>query len=363
MDKKIKFYIDKSLINKDLTHIPLLFPLWGSPLTDSTPFNVSLFNTYNYDTDYFCFVENINNADFLLIPYRYNVLRGKYQELFNSFIRKSKEYSKPIFIDGTGDVEYPINYKNVYTLRIGGYRFEKSPNDIHIPPYADDLLERFYGGDVQVREKQEIPVIGFAGWARLTTYQRVKSFVKELLIRIAGLYNDNYIAKKKGIFFRMEAIKRLQKSKLIHTNFLIRKSYSAHTATAEKNIQELRKEYIDNFINSDYALCIRGDANASTRLYEALSLGRIPVILDTECNFPLEDKINYKEFSLIIDFRDLPRIDSIIRNFHNTLSNDEFRDMQRKGREVYRNYFRVDALTPYIMACLNDFLSDSKNSI
>ena len=361
--KGIKFYINKKFINKDIPHIPMLYPLWGLQLTDSTPFNVSLFNTYNYDTDYFSFVDNAEDADFLLVPYRYNVLRKSHKHLFNDFIEESKKYNKPILIDGTGDTEYPIEYKDAYTLRISGYRFEEGIHDIHMPPYADDLLERFCGGKLHVKEKQTVPTVGFAGWAELTLFQSVKWFIKELPIRIVGLFNSKYLAKKKGIFFRKEAVQRLQSSNLVRTNFLVRKSYSAHVATAEKDPQELRQEFVDNFIHSDYALCIRGDANASTRLYEALSLGRIPVILDTECFFPLKDKIKYEEFSLVIDFRDLPRIDSIIRDFHDNISNEEFKKMQRRAREVYRQYFRIDALTPHIMGYLKESLGQYKSNV
>lgn len=353
-DKKIKFYINKSLINKDLPHIPLLYPFWGPDLTNRNPFRVALFNTYNYDTDYFCLVDNVRDADFILIPYRYNVLRKKHRKLFEAFLNESKKYNKPILVDGAGDIEYKIDHKNAYVLRIGGYRFEKNSNDIHIPPYADNILERFCNGGLQIREKQEIPTVGFAGWAHFTPYQYTRSFIRGLPNRIVGLFNKNYAAKKKGVFFRIEAIKILKASSLIHTNFLIRKSFSGNASTAEKDPQELRKEFVDNLINSDYALCIRGDANASVRLFEALSIGRIPIILDTECVFPLKDKVNYKDFSLVIDFRDLPRIDSIIRDFHDKISNEEFKEMQRKACDAHQQYFRVDSLTSHIMSYLRD---------
>ena len=356
-DKKVKFYINKNLIDKNLPHNPLLYPFWGPDMTNRNPFRVALFNAHNYDTDYFCLVDNIKDADFILIPYRYNALRKKNYKLFETHLDESKKYNKPVLIDATGDIEYKIDYKNVYALRISGYRFEKSSNDIHIPPYADDLLERFYDGDLHIREKQEVPIVGFAGWAYLSPYQYVRSFIRGLPNRIVGLFNKNYAAKKKGVFFRMETIKILKASSLIRTNFLVRKSFSGNRKTVEKDPQELRKEFVDNFIDSDYALCIRGDANASVRLFEALSMGRIPIILDTEYIFPLENKVNYKDFSLIVDFRDLPRIDSVIRDFHDKISNEEFKEMQHRAREAYRQYFRVDSLTPHIMNYLMNFIN------
>jgi hypothetical protein len=111
----------------------------------------------------------------------------------------------------------------------------------------------------------------------------------------------------------------------------------------------LRREFIENLLESDYALDVRGDANASIRLFEILSLGRIPVILDTERNLPFSDKINYSDFSLIIDFRDLEKLPEKIAEFNKSISEEKYRDMQRLARAAYLQYFRVDALTRHIM--------------
>ena len=109
-------------------------------------------------------------------------------------------------------------------------------------------------------------------------------------------------------------------------------------------MRKLQEEMVDTILQSDYALDVRGDANDSTRLFEILSLGRIPVIIDTERNFPFSDKVDYSSFALIVDFRDIHYLPERIAEFHKNISSERFEQMQRNARDAYINYFRIDAL-------------------
>jgi hypothetical protein len=91
-----------------------------------------------------------------------------------------------------------------------------------------------------------------------------------------------------------------------------------------------------------------------------MALGRIPVILDTECNFPFSDKIDYTSFALIVDFRDIKKLPELIAEFHKNISPERFEQMQKNAREAYINYFRVDALIRPIVEELRAKLSLSE---
>ena len=105
---------------------------------------------------------------------------------------------------------------------------------------------------------------------------------------------------------------------------------------------------VDTILQSDYALDVRGDANNSTRLFEILSLGRIPVIVDTERNFPFSEKIDYSSFALVVDFRDVRRLPERIAEFHKNISPKRFEEMQRNARDAFLSYFRNDAIMRHI---------------
>src|SRR6185437_191621 len=122
-------------------------------------------------------------------------------------VRVARQAGLPLLIDGIGDIEQPIDTPNAYVLRIGGYRFAQEKNSIHIPPASDDLLERCKGGVLELRHKSaEKPVVGFAGWARLSFKQRMRNIIKELPIRIAGVFDRKQFARIKGVRWRERAV-------------------------------------------------------------------------------------------------------------------------------------------------------------
>ncbi len=326
-------------------HSPLMNPWWGNPIVEESIFAKQFFDTYSFDTKYYSITDDIAQADMVFPPYSHNWLLQYDNDLFDECVRVARESGLPLFIDGIADVEYPINIENSYVLRYGGYRFLPERGRIQIPPLADDFLERYKGGKLEVRKKGEgKPSIGFAGWAVLSPRQYLRTIIKEIPIRLRSIIDSRYRACIKGVLWRQEAIKILRKSPLLMFNLLVRTSFSANPKTAQGDMRKLREEMINSILENDYALDVRGDANDSTRLFEILSLGRIPVIIDTERNFPLKDKVDYSSFALIVDFRDLKNLPERIAEFHKNVSPERFEQMQRNARNAYVTYFRIDVL-------------------
>lgn len=58
-----------------------------------------------------------------------------------------------------------------------------------------------------------------------------------------------------------------------------------------------RKEYYNNLASGSITFCSRGGGNFSYRFYEALSFGRIPLLIDTDCELPFEysEKIKWED--------------------------------------------------------------------
>lgn len=349
MNKPIVFYIDPTW-RREMPHIPLLYPFWGNCLDkDRVPYQYALFERHHFDTTLYLITEKAEEADMVLMPYAYNLLRQHAPEMIASCVAEANKQGKFLLVDGVGDVEYPVAMSNVLILRYGGYTFSLQGNEIIIPPYADDLLEVYCGGELRIRQKRKKAKIGFSGWAELTPKQELRAFVKELHTRMRSIFDSHYKACKKGIFFRRDAISALQHSPIVETNFLIRRSYSGHSDTASDTAERLQQEFVDNLLSSDYGLDVRGDANASTRLFEMLSLGCIPVIVDTERNFPFRDGLDYSSFAIIVNFRDIQKLPEKIAEFHRNISQERFEQMQRNARDAYCTYFRVDVLTRPLM--------------
>lgn len=350
-NKPLKLYANKNFIDTGLQHIPLLFPFWGEILKIKAPYDRKT-QQYGFDASRFKLVPSIKDTEYLLIPYDYWHLRRKRPDLLDKIINEAQQNHKPILIDASGDVFGKINVPNSRILRINQYRFDLPQNEITVPVPCEDLLESYADGKVILREKGKVPVVGFVGWGKISFRQRMRTLIKELPRRFVSIFIKRYVVYRKGVFWRERAIKIFEKSKLVRSNFIIRSSYSGHTNTLVGDFEKNRREFVENILGSDYTLIVRGDANAATRFYETLSLGRIPVVIDTECMFPLEDKINYKEFCVFINYTDINRAPEILAQFHENLSSEQFVAMQEKARYTFENYLRYDAFSRHLVDVL-----------
>lgn len=346
---KLRLYVNPAWRREGI-HSPLLNPWWGNPYPESAIFGKELFDTYEFDTKYYTITDDIQAADMVFPPYPQLWLLRHDTKLFDECVQTATQSGLSLFIDGLGDIETPVEVGNAYILRYGGYRFLPERGSINIFPLADDLLERYRGGQLNIRKKgSEKPIIGFAGWATLSFKQHIRTVLKELPVRLRSIFDTRYRACIKGVLWRQKAIQILKDSSLVDLRLHERRSFSANPKTAMGDMRQLREEMIDTILKSDYALDVRGDANNSTRLLEILSLGRIPVIVDTERNFPFKDKIDYSSFALIVDFRDIKRLPERIAEFHKNTSPEHFEQMQRNARETFVRYFRIDMLVQLII--------------
>lgn len=347
---KVRLYVDSAWRKENVAHSPLLYPFWGNPLDAKRfPFQHASFSQHSFDTTYYELTDDLAAADVVFMPYNHMIVLRDYPELWEEGKRVSSKSAKPLLVDAITDQDLPVDHENAIILRYGGYRFLPDPRVIIVPPFTEDLLERYCDGHLTLRDKQNPPRVGFAGWGSLTGVQRMRAIAKEVPQRLRGLLDSRYRAIKKGVFFREQALRVFEGSSAVEPHFLNRRSYSGHVKTASANPQTLREQFVANLRESDYGLDVRGDANASTRLFEMLSLGCIPLLIDTERNYPFSDRIDYRSFSYSVDFRELPRAPELLRAFHDALTNEEFKAMQQRARDAYVTYFRIDSITPHLM--------------
>jgi hypothetical protein len=99
-----------------------------------------------------------------------------------------------------------------------------------------------------------------------------------------------------------------------------------------------RTEFLDNLNGTDYAVCVRGLANCSIRFYEAVSLGRIPLFVNTQCVLPYDWLVDWKKACLWIEETDLPRIGGLLRDHHARLSPADFAAQQHLVRGLFEQW-------------------------
>src|SRR6185503_19907515 len=103
------------------------------------------------------------------------------------------------------------------------------------------------------------------------------------------------------------------RSTLVRTRFIARDFFSGAKSTIQLSPKEARREFVSTTRAGDFALAPKGDGNYSVRFLEALALGRIPVLIDTDTELPLEDRIPYEKICVRVPARDIARTPEYIR--------------------------------------------------
>lgn len=321
-------------------HLPLLYPNLGMvPGTGNNPF---------VDRAFTCFTEPIvqlvddpTDADFLLIPHEFRKVNSEAAYLAR-LTERSARYGRPIVAVNYGDAPCAVDLPGSISFVSSAYRHSIRANERIMPAYAEDLLA---GGTLAVRPKGPEPVVGFCGWS---DYKNLKNalgtWMGDAIVELrAILASEGRIrTEKKGLTFRRAALRSLERAPGIRTNFLIRKSYSGHVETISLPPEQARTEYIQNMRDCDLALVVKGDGNYSYRFYEALSLGRIPLFIDTDTPLPLEEQIDYESFLIRVDHTEIGRLGRLVRERWASFTPDDVERRQYAARAAFAEKLRPD---------------------
>jgi hypothetical protein len=228
---------------------------------------------------------DVENCDFICYPKKINK-----QNNINDLIELSQKYNKKILLFYNDDDDTEFNFDNSIIFRTSIYKTKKPKNYSSVPAFCNDLKkESIYS----FRSKNEIPTIGFCG---AITHR-----------------------------YRQIIIDEISNSKKLKTNFLIRNNFWGGKIWDN----QVRQDYINNILSSDFIICVRGAGNFSYRFYETLCMGRIPLVLDTDISFPFEDYINYDEKILKIKVEDLQNVEKLIYSFW-----DKIDDLEKYQKDL-----------------------------
>jgi hypothetical protein len=197
---------------------------------------------------------------------------------------------------------------------------EKSEN-IVLAPYE---IKPMYSA----RQSHPIFKISFMGYVPKILSRRV----------LFGLKNSlNHPIISNGAIIRRLMVFKMKKSSLPN-EIVVRKHFSGWVRDNSIERQKSYDEYEKLITESRYVLCPRGDGNQSIRFYEALSAGRVPVLLDSKMKLPSQELIDYSKITISLKLTDSVKTwDRIINNFENT-HRENFNDFSKKIFEIYDNY-------------------------
>jgi hypothetical protein len=230
---------------------------------------------------------------------------------------------------------FSISYGKLYRYSL--YADLASPREHVMPALCNDILDECNGIGVAASTRpinwQRVPEIGFCGY--------VGTPLSRLVLRI--LQQREKVA---GLYLRDRVLRVLRRSDLVTSRFVTRTAHYGGVArrppTDAQRIR-IRREFLENLMSSPYALCLRGKGNYSFRFYEALSAGRIPVLVNTRCVLPFQDQIDWRKHVVWVEEDRIQSIAELVSDFHHRLTAEQFEELQASNRNLWEVWFRPEA--------------------
>lgn len=255
---------------------------------------------------------DIKKCNVIVLPYKLQSDKDPYLKKLSKLGKKYNKKVLTFFIDDSN--KKFLLPKNCIVYRTSFSDVNKLKNERSIMPLVDDLFRCVY---------LNMPAlsIGFCGQINCNRKMYLKYFY------LSGLKTD----------------------------FILRKAtYFGSSFTQDK--QQARDDYIKNMENNIFIFNYRGYGNYSYRYYETLMMGRIPILVNTNCVIPYFDETIKDGISVIIvDESDFLKDENILKEkieeFYkkNYLIMDQ---LQKKNRYIYEKYYTCNG---FITNLINEY--------
>jgi hypothetical protein len=327
-------------------HVPFLAPWWGEPREDPDSLHAGQFKNWAEATALpYAMVSSGKDADLfvLSIPWKRTRSDARALAFAESEIRHAADLGKLILIFFDSDHDEPVVWPaHAVVFRFSIYADTRRANEFSMPTFSQDFLAPRSGGVLRLREKSPVPVVSFCGYApplgcRLSV-QRLRETARETAYRLGLLSHRRHLIAHAP---RVRALRTLRRTAGIDARFILRDQFAFNRwgvlqpGGTPASAARQRAEFVENLDDADYALCARGLANCSIRFYEALSLGRIPVFINTACVLPYDWLVPWRHVCVWIEEHDLADVGRRLRDYHRNLTPEDFAAKQRLARELF----------------------------
>lgn len=331
--------------------IDILKPFIGKPENYSNTQRIAEYGISNNDIE---FVDNITKCDVSILPMSWNYYRehNKIHEA-ESFLSDSQNANKRVISWNSGDFGVHIpQYNHLTVLRQSGYRSLLPDYHIGMPVFISDPINKYAPNNISsLRSKNTKPIIGFCGQSK-GTYLKYTGDIFRTIWRNLQYYFRLSFYEPQDIYpstlKRVRILNKIEQNPLLITNFIRRDKYRAGAQTIEER-QRTTQEFYDNIYNSDYIVCVRGGGNFSVRLYETLAMGRIPILINTDCILPFENEIDWKRHVVWVEEDEINNVSDKILEFHQKHSNEEFLNLQKLNRTLWEEYLSFHSFNKRIL--------------
>jgi hypothetical protein len=274
----------------------------------------------------------------------------------------ARDADRPFVIFGDLDPEPLVPIASALLLHPGLHRSTVRPSMAAALPVtcADRLALR---GGLTVRPKPDRPVVGFCGQGAATLASRARRTATVAAARLAhrrGRLAEVPPPWRSHVALRARALDALRRHPGIEDRFAVRDRYRAGVrGTADLAAHPTTIEFDRNVAETDYTLCVRGTGNFSVRFYEALSFGRVPVLVDTDSMLPFEHRIAWDDLIVRIDASQVDDLPELLAEHHRAIGPDRFEARQRELRATWEEWLSVDGCYSHLRELIGDATLDA----
>jgi hypothetical protein len=355
---RLRLYSDRRFVPPGLPHAAILWPFWGPAVERAEWIPASRFQQYaGAGGQFFELAGEIDDASIAVLPVHWNrCVTADARETAFAFAEVVRRSGKRLLVFFDSDSEEELPFRDAIIFRPSLYRSHPRPGTLPLPGWSGDLVANHFGGAMTPRKKSTVPVVGFCG----ATGVREKSWIARMTSR-----NEEPDHETAAFSLRKEVLDRLEQSSVVRTSFIRRRGYFGGSMTRpllrritgsrwnRRAGERVRREFAENIRSSDYVVCVRGSGNFSTRMYETLCLGRIPLIIDTDCVVPFAGLDEWNNFAVWCPASDIENAGARVAKFHGALTPDEFIERQRACRRFWQERLSPEGFFAHLAEMLD----------
>jgi hypothetical protein len=337
--RKVRLHVNPDLVRH--ASVPMLWPL----LERQTDVANDRWTGYTKVAATLYELSSLEDCDVAVLPFPWQLAMQdpKFTDLARRESERAGASGKELLVFfHLDDDSVHLDLPNALMFKTSISASTRRPNEFPLPAWADDLLARFAGGRVRARDKPVVPTVGFCGYAPPRGLPLGARAAKEHLRRaLVRARISRLLRVSDAMELRSQAVDTLVRSSDLSTNFTFRDSTWVDDdgrVGPYNSSERYHQDYVDNILASDYVLCTRGWGNFSFRLYETMSLGRIPIFVDSDCVLPASDLVDWRALCVWVDAPDVRRLPEIVRSEHDSTTAKDFVRRQLECRRAWEQH-------------------------
>ena len=290
-------------------------------------------------------VDSFEQADVAALPVHWDVYGTTHRHEARASIEQARSHGLKTVIWVNGDHEADIGAPDTLQFQLAAAR--QRPGRMAAmacyPVFIDDP------GDGPVdRAVGSRPRVGFCGQGDERTLAAAASTARKLNDRLQHrLGRREHLPEPLAshVRLRRRVLAELSRSPLVDDDFIVHDRYRAglvdQQARRDPN-EPTNQAFRANITATDYTVCVRGGGNFSTRLYETMALGRIPILIDTGGLLPWDRQLPWEDLTVRVPAAQIGDLAAIVADRHRTLGPDGVRDLQQRCRETWVRWLTLE---------------------